>query len=222
MSGLFIAFEGGEGAGKSTQAGLLEETLQQRGYRPVLLREPGSTPLGEHLRQYLVAGQPLAPPAELLLFEAARAELMAQRIAPELDDGAVVIADRFTGSTVAYQGYGRGLDLEQIKWLNDFATGCRYPDLTLLLDIDPIIGLRRVNSRLLQLALPIGDAPDRFEDEAMAFHDRVRRGFLHQAETNPETWHRIDGSGSIMDVEGAVWDAVSPLLAGSNLRRESV
>ena len=221
MSGLFIAFEGGEGAGKSTQASLLEEALRQHGYYSVLLREPGSTPLGEHLREYLIAGQPLVPPAELLLFEAARAELMAQRIGPELADGAVVIVDRFAGSTVAYQGYGRGLDLEQIKWLNDFATGRRYPDLTLLLDIDPAIGLNRVQSRQLSFGLLDTDA-DRFEDADIAFHSAVRRGFQEQAAANPKGWQVIEGNHAIPDVAGTVWAAVSPLLADRNLRRESV
>ena len=221
MSGLFIAFEGGEGAGKSTQAGRLEESLRQRGYCPVLLREPGSTPLGDHLRQYLVADQPVTPPAELLLFEASRAELMAQRIVPELADGAVVIADRFAGSTVAYQGYGRGLDLEQIKWLNNFATGCRYPDFTLLLDIDPAIGLNRVQSRQLSFGLLDTDA-DRFEDADIAFHSAVRRGFQEQAAADPQGWQVIEGNHSIPDVAAQVWDAVSPLLAGRSLRRVSV
>ena len=220
MSGLFIAFEGGEGAGKSTQAGLLEDTLRERGYYPVLLREPGSTNLGDYLRQYLVANQPITPPAELLLFEAARAELMAQRIGPELADGAVVIADRFTGSTVAYQGYGRGLVLERIKWLNDFATGRRYPDLTLLLDIDPAIGLNRVQSRQLSFGLLDTDG-DRFEDADIAFHSAVRRGFQEQAGADAERWQVFEGNHSIPDVASAVWAAVSPLLEGRNLRRES-
>ncbi|MXZ90794.1 MAG: dTMP kinase [Chloroflexi bacterium] len=221
MSGLFIAFEGGEGAGKSTQAGLLDEALRQRGYYPVLVREPGSTPLGEHLREYLVAGQPITPPAELLLFEAARAELMARRIAPDLADGAVVIVDRFAGSTVAYQGHGRGLDLERIKWLNDFATRGRYPDLTLLLDIDPAIGLNRVQSRQLSFGLLDADA-DRFEDADIAFHSAVRRGFQEQAAADPAGWQVIQGNHAIPDVATAVWRSVSPLLAGRNLRRESV
>ncbi len=221
MSGLFIAFEGGEGAGKSTQAAILESALQQQGYYPVLLREPGSTPLGDYLRQYLVADQPITPPAELLMFEAARAELMAQRIAPELSDGNVVIADRFTGSTVAYQGYGRGLDLQRIQWLNDFATRCRYPDLTLLLDIDPAIGLNRVQSRQLSFGLLDTDA-DRFEDADIAFHSAVRRGFQEQAAADPSAWHVVQGNHSIPDVANAVWNAVSALLAGRNLRRESL
>ena len=222
MSGVFIAFEGGEGAGKSTQAVILKDTLCRQGLRATLLNEPGSTPAGDYLRQYLVSDRPISPAAELLLFEASRAELVAERVLPDVAAGAVVVCDRFAGSTIAYQGYGRGLDLAAVEWLNDFATGCRYPDLTILLDIDPVIGLTRVNSRLLQLALPMGDAPDRFEDEAMAFHDRVRRGFLKQADANPQTWRRIDGSRSIEAVAGEVWGVVSPLLAVRDLRREGV
>ncbi len=211
MSGLFIAFEGGEGAGKSTQAAMLEATLQRAGHHTALLREPGSTVLGDYLRQYLIGGQPVSPLAELLMFESARAELMAERVGPLLESGAVVIADRFAGSTIAYQGYGRGIDLSRIEWLNDFATAGRYPDLTVLLDIDPVIGLGRVNERQPQLALPMGDAPDRFEDETMAFHDRVRRGFLKQAEDDPATWRIIDGNRSIDAVAASVWNTVSPL-----------
>ena len=220
MSGLFIAFEGGEGAGKSTQAVILEGSLRRQGFRTTLLNEPGATPAGDYLRQYLVSDQPITPAAELLLFEASRAELVAERILPDVAAGAVVVCDRFAGSTIAYQGYGRGIDLSAIKWLNDFATGRRYPDLTLLLDVMPAIGLERVNNRLFQMALPFGDTTDRFEDEALAFHDRVRRGFLKQADANPESWRRIDGSGSIEEVASAVWDAVSPLLAGRDLGRE--
>ena len=211
MSGLFIAFEGGEGAGKSTQAAILEAALQREGHQTALLREPGSTVLGDYLRQYLIGGQPVSPLAELLMFESARAELMAERVGPLLASGAVVIADRFAGSTIAYQGYGRGIDLSRIEWLNDFATAGRYPDLTVLLDIDPVIGLGRVNERQPQLALPMGDAPDRFEDETMAFHDRVRRGFLKQAEDDPATWRIIDASRSIDAVAASVWNTVSPL-----------
>ena len=104
MSGVFIAFEGGEGAGKSTQAGILEAALRQKGYRTLLVHEPGSTPIGDYLRQVLIGGEPVSPLAELLLFEASRAQLMAERIRPELDVGSIVVADRFAGSTVAYQG----------------------------------------------------------------------------------------------------------------------
>ena len=215
MSGVFIAFEGGEGAGKSTQAGILHDALQQNGYCAALLREPGSTALGDYLREYLIGGQPVSSLAELLLFEASRAQLITERIGPLLVDGAVVIADRFAGSTVAYQGYGRGIDLSRIEWLNDLATGERYPDLTILLDVDPLIGLERANSRLLQLALPLGDAPDRFEDETLAFHDRVRRGFLKQAEADGAPWRVIDGSRPIDEVAASVWRAVCPRLSAA-------
>ena len=212
MSGVFIAFEGGEGAGKSTQARCLESYLCAQGYNAVLLREPGSTQLGDYLRAYLVNNEPIVPSAELLLFEASRAQLVEERIRPLLADGAVVIADRFAGSTVAYQGHGRGIKLDRIRWLNDFATGRLYPDLTILLNIDPLIGLERVNSRQLQLALPMAGAPDRFEEEVMAFHDNVRRGFLEQAESDPDHWRVVDGHRSISQVSTAVRAAIEGLL----------
>ncbi len=221
MSGLFIAFEGGEGAGKSTQSTLLADALLRQDYRVVPLHEPGSTLLGDYLRNYLIGDLPVSDIAELLMFEASRAELVAERIRPELETGAVVVCDRFAGSTVAYQGYGRGLDLEKIHLLNNLATDGLYPDMTILLDIDPVIGLERVNNRLFQLALPIGDAPDRFEEETMAFHERVRRGFLRQAERNLDTWKRIDANHSIDDVAAAIWAVVNPMLPSQDLRLET-
>lgn len=216
-SGLFIAFEGGEGAGKSTQASILHGELQREGYRATLLREPGSTDLGDYLREYLIGERPVSSLAELLLFEASRAQLMVERIDPLLNNGAVVIADRFAGSTIAYQGYGRGVDLERIGWLNDLATGGRYPDLTILLDIDPPEGLKRANRRRQeprqQLRLPLDDTlTDRFEGEATNFHYRVSRGFLQQAAANPDSWHVVEGNRSIDDVAAAIWGAVCPLL----------
>jgi len=217
MSGVFIAFEGGEGAGKSTQASVLHDALRREGYCATLLREPGSTNLGDYLREYLIGERPVSALAELLLFEASRAQLMTERIEPLLDQGTVVIADRFAGSTIAYQGYGRGVDLERIGWLNDLATGGVYPDLTILLDIDPPEGLKRANRRKQeprqQLRLPLGDAvTDRFEGEATNFHYRVSRGFLQQAAANPDAWQVIEGNRSIDDVAAAVWAAVCPLL----------
>ncbi len=212
MSGLFIAFEGGDGAGKSTQASILADTLLKQDYRVVSLHEPGSTHLGDYLRNYLIGDLPISDTAELLLFEASRAELISERIRPELEAGAVVVCDRFAGSTIAYQGHGREMDSKKIRLLNNLATGGLYPDLTILLDIDPAIGLERVNNRLFQLALPIGDAPDRFEEETMAFHDRVRRGFLSERERNTETWKLIDANHTIDAVAAAVLTAVQPLL----------
>ena len=219
MSGVFIAFEGGEGAGKSTQAGLLCDALRRNDCRTVLVHEPGSTTLGDYLRRYLIGDKPASPLAEVLLFEASRAQLMAECIRPEMEAGAVIIADRFAGSTIAYQGYGRGVDLERIAWLNDFATGGCYPDLTILLDVDPAVGLERAHSRHVQLTLPIGDAPDRFEDEILSFHDTVRRGFLKQIDASPSRWRRVNGNGSIDDVADQIWAAVSPLLIERDLLR---
>ena len=212
MSGLFIAFEGGEGAGKSTQARRLSDTLREHGFCSVLLREPGSTELGEYLREYLVAERPVSPLAELLLFEAARAQLMAEKVSEPLEAGSVVIADRFAGSTIAYQGYGRNIDLSRIQWLNDFATGRRYPDLTVLLDVDPAIGLNRVKARQLSFGLLDVDS-DRFEDADIAFHNAVRCGFRKQAAANPTGWRTLEGNHSIDDVAAKVWDLVFPMLA---------
>ncbi len=211
-TGLFIAFEGGEGAGKSTQAAILEAELRRRGYQAVLVHEPGSTPLGDYLRRFLISGDRPDPRAELLLFEASRAQLIEQRILPELDAGSIIVADRFAGSTVAYQGYGRKIDLERIQWLNDYATGGHYPDLTILLDVDPQVGLGRVSSRQLRLPLSIVDTGDRFEDEEITFHNAVRHGFRDQ-EARSNTWCLVEGNHSIDDVAAAVWDRVCPLLA---------
>ncbi len=217
MSGVFIAFEGGEGAGKSTQARLLVSHLSALGYHAVPVREPGSTELGNYLREYLVSDRPVTILAELLMFEASRAELISEQVRPHLSEGAIVVADRFAGSTIAYQGYGRGIELDQIRWLNDFATGELYPDLTILLNIDPLVGLERVNSRQLQLALPIGDTPDRFEEEILSFHDDVRRGFLKQAESDPDHWHIVDGHRSISQVSAVVRAVTEPLVMSKNM-----
>lgn len=218
---LFIAFEGGEGAGKTTQARLLYDALQ-RLERPVeLAREPGGTDLGEYLRDYLKSERPLTPEAELLLFAAARVELAVNRIKPALAAGNIVIADRFAGSTVAYQGYGRGLDLGVIAALNGFATvGCR-PDLILLLDVEPTVGLSRtVGHQTAFVENFLGDLIPlrrnaegrRFEDLALEFHERVRQGFREQAAQSPERWAVIDAAPSIEQVWAQVWGKVKERL----------
>ena len=218
---LFIAFEGGEGAGKTTQARLLYDALQ-RLERPVeLAREPGGTDLGEYLRDYLKSARPLTPEAELLLFAAARVELAVNRIKPALAAGNIVIADRFAGSTVAYQGYGRGLDLGVIAALNGFATvGCR-PDLILLLDVEPTVGLSRtVGHQTAFVENFLGDLIPlrrnaegrRFEDLALEFHERVRQGFREQAAQYPERWAVIDAAPSIEQVWSQVWGKVKERL----------
>ena len=219
---LFVSFEGGEGSGKSTQTRLLHDKLWDAGMRATLVHEPGTTPLGEYLRTYLKSSQPLTSEAELLLFEAARAELVNQRIEPSLADGFQVIADRFEASTVAYQGYGRRLDPEVIAYLNQFATGGRTPDLTVLLDLEPSEGLRRVGSPQLSLglevgvqaALPRGDVEGqrRFEEEALGFHRRVRRGFLELAGADEERWVIIDATMPEEKIARQVWERVSSKL----------
>ena len=214
---LFIAFEGGEGAGKTTQARLLYDALQRLGQPVELAREPGGTDLGEYLRDYLKSERPLTPEAELLLFAAARVELAVNRIKPALAAGNIVIADRFAGSTVAYQGYGRGLDLGVIAALNGFATvGCR-PDLILLLDVEPTVGLSRtVGHQTAFVENFLGDLIPlrrnaegrRFEDLALEFHERVRQGFREQADQAPERWAVIDAAPSIEQVWAQVWGKV--------------
>ena len=219
---LFVSFEGGEGAGKSTQAQLLYDRLWEAGERATLVHEPGSTPLGEHLRSYLKSSQPLTSKAELLLFEAARAELVNQRIESSLADGFHVIADRFEASTIAYQGYGRKVDLDIIEYLNLFATGGRTPDVTFLLDLEAAEGLRRVGTPQLALDLGLdGQEPTprediagerRFEDEASGFHRRVRRGFLALAKKSPGRWTIIDALESPERIAEKVWGTVAATL----------
>lgn len=214
---LFIAFEGGEGAGKTTQAGLLHAALQELDYPARLLREPGGSVLGEYLRDYLKSARPLTPEAELLLFAAARVELAVNRIKPALAGGGIVIADRFAASTVAYQGYGRGLDLSLIAALNAFATQGRPPDLIFLLDVAPTLGLRRTGgqqtafdeNRFGELTPLHRNAEGRrFEDLALDFHERVRQGFRAQAHADPERWAVIDAALPIAAVQQQVWNKV--------------
>ena len=220
---LFISFEGGEGAGKTTQSRLLCRRLKEAGQCAILVHEPGSTPLGEYLRSYLKSNDPLTAEAELLLFEAARVELVTRTIEPELLGGCHVIADRFEASTVAYQGYGRGLDLEVVDRLNRFAAKGRAPDITFLLDLDPTEGLRRVGSRQLSLALAskrssfgpedVLEIQPRFEEETLEFHRRVRQGFRDLARSNPDRWAIIDAIMSTEQVAAQVWNRINATLA---------
>ena len=222
FKGLFIVFEGGEGSGKSTQAERLQQRLSLERHRSVLVREPGTTALGLYLREYLKSKRPLSLEAELLLFAAARAQLVSEQIKPTLDKGISVIADRYTGSTVAYQGYGRGIRREVVDYLNDYVTGGLSPDATFFLDIGPEEGLNRVGSPQLRMALLADDSSDigradieghrRFEDQSLAFHSKVRRGYLELAETSPR-WHKMDARLTQDELATGIWGIVEPLLA---------
>ena len=170
-SGTFVAFEGGEGAGKSTQVALLRGWLEGRGHEVVVTREPGATPLGTQVRALLLdPAATVAPRAEAMLYAADRAQHVATVVRPALERGAVVVTDRYVDSSLAYQGAGRELDVDEVRKLSAWATGGLRPDLVVLLDVDPVVGLARA-----------GDAPDRMEAESLAFHARVRQGFLDLA-----------------------------------------
>ncbi len=204
MSGLFLAVEGPEGAGKSSQVTRLAQRLSEQGFDHLVTREPGGSPAGERVRQLLLDPElELEPLSELLLYAAARAQHVAELIAPALDAGRLVLTDRFGAATVAYQGYGRELDLAFVKDLTERVTRGLRPDLTILLDVPAEVGLERVVSR--------GET-DRLERADLTFHRRVRTGFLAQANEDPERWRVLDARRDEVAVAEDVWQAVSPLL----------
>ena len=208
--GRLIAFEGVEGAGKSTQLELLRRALEGRGGPPVgasrevvVTREPGGTPAGERVRALLLDPEvELHPRAEALLFAAARAELVENVIRPALERGAVVLCDRYLDSSLAYQGGARGLGREPVEQVNRFATGGLLPDLVVLLDLDPADGLRRR-----------GGHPDRIEGQDLAFHHRVRDAFRELAAADPDRFRVVDAAAPVPEVAARVQAAVLALLA---------
>ncbi len=205
--GRFITFEGGEGTGKSTQARLLKERLENRGRRVVQTREPGGSPGAEQIRKLLVEGEPerWTPMTETLLFMAARNDHVARVIEPALSDGTWVICDRFLDSTLVYQGVARGLGLERVRALQTAALGELVPDLTLILDLPPDTGLARTQNRK--------GAETRFERFEAEFHARLRAAFREIAEEEPGRCVLIDAGGSREAVASAIWRAVTGRLA---------
>lgn len=203
---LFITFEGGEGSGKSVQAGALYRRLAKMGVPAILTHEPGVTPLGKRIARWLKWGDNvnIAPITELILFNASRAQLVAEVIKPGLASGKVVICDRFADSTTAYQSYGRGLELKTVEAANKAATQGLKPDLTILLDVGPDIALARKDPKRKL---------DRFEREALDFHQRVREGYLHLAAAEPRRWLVIDGCLPRTKVAEIIWQRISQLLA---------
>lgn len=193
MSGLFITFEGVEGAGKSTQIDLLRMALEEEGLRVLVTREPGGEPVAEAIRNVLLHTENYVEPlAELLLFLAARAQITERVIQPALRAGTIVLCDRYLDSTTVYQGYARGLDLEMVRLLNRVATGGLLPDLTIVLDLDERVGIARQASR------------NRMEREDHAFHRAVRRGYLEEAAREPERFHVVNAEQSVQCVHADV------------------
>ncbi|MFJ3263854.1 dTMP kinase [Pseudomonas sp. NPDC086581] len=194
MTGLFITLEGPEGAGKSTNREYLAERLRERGIEVQLTREPGGTPLAERIRELLLdpSDEKMAVDTELLLVFAARAQHIAQVIRPALERGAVVLCDRFTDATYAYQGGGRGLPVERIAQLESFVQGGLRPDLTLVFDLPVEIGLSRAAAR---------GRLDRFEQEGRTFFDAVRNTYLARARAEPARYHILDAAQSLAEVQ---------------------
>lgn len=204
---LFITFEGGEGCGKSSQSRTLYRKLSRLGVPVLLVHEPGGTALGRRVGRLLkwARDTEISPSSELLLFNAARSQLVSDVIKPALQAGKVVLCDRFSDSTTAYQSYGRGLDLKTVRNTNELACQRLYPSLTVLLDLPGGAGLARKGNQ----------SRDRFEQEEMAFHRKVRQGYLTLVDREPGRWLVIDGRKAKDEIAGIIWQRVSQLLRQS-------
>jgi dTMP kinase len=200
----FITFEGVEGCGKSTQARRLYRRLRKLAVPVLLTHEPGITALGKRITRVLkwTRDVNISPMAELLLFNTSRIQHVTEVIRPALENGTVVICDRYADSSTAYQGYGRGLDLETVAAVNRVGTAGLVPDLTILLDMPAEAGIARIQ----------GNKPDRFEGESLDFHRRIREGFLKLADKEPERWVVIDAQKDKEEIAEEIWDRVSKLL----------
>lgn len=210
MPPLFITFEGPEGSGKTTQVQRLAGWLSDQGYHVITTREPGGTRIGDKIRGILLdpAHTEMVPAAEILLFSAARAQIVREVIQPHLAGGGIVVCDRFADSTLAYQGYGHGLDLGVLKVITDFATEGLKPELTFLLDIPVEAGLKRKEK---------GDANEwnRIEAQSRAFHERVREGYLELAAAEPARWVVLDAARDIETLQRAIVEEVARRLGAT-------
>jgi dTMP kinase len=195
---MFITFEGPDGSGKTTQITLLRSYLRQHGYEVVATREPGGTAIGDQIRGCLhdVRNTSMTPAAEILLYSASRAQLVQQIIRPALESGAIVICDRYADSTMAYQGYGRGLNLDDLQFITRFATGGLQPDLTFLLDLDVEHGIRRRTDG--------GDEMNRMDLQDAKFHQRVRKGYLSMVAAQPHRWVVVNADRDVGDVQAEI------------------
>lgn len=205
--GRFITFEGTDGSGKTTQMRLLTDRLREMSLRVVETQEPGGTEIGRRIRAILLdpASSRLCPVSEMLLYFAARAQNFDERILPAWNEGAVVLSDRFTDSTLAYQGEGRGLGQGVVMQLHEIACHGIQPDLTLYIDVPVTTGLQRIGARNRAGA-------DRMDSQAEEFYNRVRDRYLQLAAENPKRIRVIDGSGSVDEVHQRIWDAVAPVI----------
>ena len=197
----FITIEGPDGSGKSTQAQLLADHLQDKGHDVLFTREPGGTEIGDQIRRVIMSldNKRMSPQAEFLLFSASRAQLVREVIQPKLAAGGVVVCDRFYDSSLAYQGYGHQLDQDQLRSVTEFVTGGLLPDLTLLLDLPSEVGLNRRREAGLW---------NRLDDYDLAFHERVRAGYLRLAQSEPGRWVVIDGTRSPDEIQESVREVV--------------
>ncbi len=211
MKGMFVTFEGIEGSGKSTQITQLANYLRSAGQAVTLTREPGGTGIGDQIRKILLdpANTALTPRTELLLYAAARAQHLEELVRPDLRAGKIVLCDRFSDATIAYQGHGRGLDESLIRALDPVATAGLRPDLTILLDIDAAAGLARARGRNSSRGL---EAEARFENEELAFHERVRRGYLMLARAEAGRFRVVDAARTPDEIQADVRKIVEDAL----------
>ncbi len=209
---MFITFEGIEGSGKSTQIRLLHKALLADGHQVVLTREPGGCPVADRIRAVLLdaANREMAPMTELMLYAAARAQHLTEVVRPALQAGKIVLCDRFSDATRAYQAFGRGLNRETVELLNRLACGDCAPDLTVLLDCDTKTGLGRARSRIE--ANSTGPREERFELESLSFHQRVRDGYLKLAADEPERFVVVEADGTPQEIAGKIFGQVIPRL----------
>lgn len=207
---MFITFEGPEGSGKTTQISLLAKRLEQAGLAVVCTREPGGTPIGEQIRAVLhdLGNRAMLPETEALLYSAARAQHVRQIIKPALAQGQAVLCDRYALSTFAYQGYGHGLDLDLLKMITDFATDGLWPDLVVYLDLDVQIGLQR---KLSDRKAGRGEW-NRMDELELAFHRRIRQGYLEMAHQDPERWLVIDATQPIATTHQRILTRIDGIL----------
>ncbi len=221
MTALFITFEGPEGSGKTTQARLLYDYLRGEGYSTVLTREPGGTRISDKVRQILLDPEntDILPRTEILLFSAARAQLSHEFIRPHLQRSHIVLCDRYADSTMAYQGYGQGLDLETLRLITAFATGGLQPDLTIYLDLPVELGLRRRRGMVSQDdrrgyegQLPLFAKWDRLDMKELEFHQRVQSGYNMMMQAEPQRWFRVDAQEPMEQVQQSIRTKVLSLL----------